>query len=75
MKQDVTEMKRVIVDLLNNNNLSSNEKNELITKLKSSNTFDNESILITLIIILCHLKKTRSTRFFLQYFLPRKCRN
>ena len=43
MKQDVTEMKRVIVDLLNNNNLSSNEKNELITKLKSSNTFDNES--------------------------------
>ena len=42
MKQDVTEMKRVIVDLLNNNNLSSNEKNELITKLKSSNTFDNE---------------------------------
>ena len=43
MKQDVTEMKRVIVDLLNNNNLSSIEKNELITKLKSSNTFDNES--------------------------------
>ena len=43
MKQDVTEMKRVIVDLLNNNNLSSNEKNELITKLKSSNTFDYES--------------------------------
>ena len=43
MKQDVTEMKRVIVDLLNNNNLSNNEKNELITKLKSSNTFDNES--------------------------------
>jgi hypothetical protein len=27
MKQDVTEMKRVIVDLLNNNNLTSNEKN------------------------------------------------
>ena len=43
MKQDVTEMKRVIVDLLNNNNLSSIEKNELITKLKSSNTFDNET--------------------------------
>ena len=37
MKQDVTEMKRVIVDLLNNNNLSNNEKNKLITKLKSSN--------------------------------------
>ena len=29
MKQDVTEMKRVIVDLLNNNNLSSNEKNSI----------------------------------------------
>ena len=36
MKQDVTEMKRVIIDLLNNNNLSNNEKNELITKLKFS---------------------------------------
>ena len=43
MKQDVTEMKRVIVDLLNNNNLTNNEKNKLITKLKSSKTFDNES--------------------------------
>ena len=32
MKQDVTEMKRIIIDLLNNNDLSNNEKNELITK-------------------------------------------
>jgi transcriptional regulator with PAS, ATPase and Fis domain len=35
MKQDVIEMKRVIVDLLNNNNLSNNEKTALITKLSS----------------------------------------
>ena len=42
MKQDVTEMKRVIVDLLNNNNLSSNEKTALITKLSDSSKFDGE---------------------------------
>jgi transcriptional regulator with PAS, ATPase and Fis domain len=40
MKQDVTEMKRVIVDLLNNNNLSSNEKTALITKLSDSSKLD-----------------------------------
>ena len=43
MKQDVTEMKRVIVDLLNNNNLSSNEKKTaLITKLSDSSKLDGE---------------------------------
>ena len=42
MKQDVTEMKRVIVDLLNNNNLSSNEKTALITKLSDSSKLDGE---------------------------------
>ena len=42
MKQDVAEMKRVIVDLLNKNNLSNNEKNELITKLNVSENFDAE---------------------------------
>ncbi len=40
MKQDVTEMKRVIVDLLNNNNLSNNEKTALITKLSDSSKFE-----------------------------------
>lgn len=35
MKNDVTEMKRVIVDLINNNNLSSNEKSAIITSLNS----------------------------------------
>jgi transcriptional regulator with PAS, ATPase and Fis domain len=35
-------MKRVIVDLLNKNNLSNNEKNELITKLNVSENFDAE---------------------------------
>lgn len=42
MKQDVTEMKRVIVDLLNNNNLSNNEKTALITKLSDSSALDRE---------------------------------
>ena len=42
MKQDVTEMKRVIVDLLNNNNLSNNEKTALITKLSDSSALDGE---------------------------------
>lgn len=42
MKQDVTEMKRVIVDLLNNNNLSSNEKTALITKLSDPSKLDGE---------------------------------
>ena len=73
MKQDVTEMKRVIVDLLNNNNLSSNEKNELITKLKSSNTFDYESNFDNLIIILYHLKRNReSSQILLTIFLTKK---
>ena len=35
MRNDVTEMKRVIVDLINNNNLSSNEKSAIITRLKN----------------------------------------
>ena len=43
MKQDVTEMKRVIVDLLNNNNLSNNEKTALITKLSDPSTFDGDT--------------------------------
>ena len=43
MKQDVTEMKRVIVDLLNNNNLSTNEKTALITKLSDPSTFDGDT--------------------------------
>ena len=43
MKQDVTEMKRVIIDLLNNNDLSNNEKNELITKLNFSQIRDTDS--------------------------------
>ena len=43
MKQDVTEMKRVIIDLLNNNDLSNNEKNELITKLNVSKNRDTDS--------------------------------
>lgn len=43
MKQDVTEMKRVIIDLLNNNDLSNNEKNELITKLNFSQNKDTDS--------------------------------
>ena len=43
MKQDVTEMKRVIIDLLNNNDLSNNEKNELITKLNFSQNRDTDS--------------------------------
>ena len=42
MKQDVTEMKRVIVDLLNNNNLSNNEKTALITKLSDYSALDGE---------------------------------
>ena len=42
MKQDVTEMKRVIVDLLNNNNLYNNEKTALITKLSDSSALDGE---------------------------------
>tara|TARA_B110000037_G_scaffold146648_1_gene165585 strand:- start:783 stop:2057 length:1275 start_codon:yes stop_codon:yes gene_type:complete len=42
MKQDVTEMKRVIVDLLNNNNLSNNEKTALITKLSDSSKFKED---------------------------------
>ncbi len=47
MKNDVTEMKRVIVDLINNNNLSNNEKSAIITRLNSSESiksvdeFDN----------------------------------
>jgi len=43
MKQDVIEMKRVIVDLLNNNNLSNNEKTALITKLSSVSNDEKQS--------------------------------
>ena len=43
MKQDVIEMKRVIVDLLNNNNLSNNEKTALITKLSSVSDEEKQS--------------------------------
>jgi len=43
MKQDVIEMKRVIVDLLNNNNLSNNEKTALITKLSSVSIDEKQS--------------------------------
>ena len=43
MKQDVIEMKRVIVDLLNNNNLSNNEKTALITKLSSVSKDEKQS--------------------------------
>jgi len=41
MKNDVTEMKRVIVELLNNNNLSNNEKTAIITRLNSSENIEN----------------------------------
>jgi len=41
MKNDVTEMKRVIVELLNNNNLSNNEKTAIITRLNSSEDIEN----------------------------------
>ena len=43
MKNDVTEVKRVIVDLINNNNLSSNEKSAIITRLNSPNEINQES--------------------------------
>ena len=43
MKNDVTEMKRVIVDLINNNNLSSNEKSAIITRLNSPDEINQES--------------------------------
>ena len=36
LKNDVTEMKRVIVDLINNNELSNNEKTAIITRLHTS---------------------------------------
>jgi transcriptional regulator with PAS, ATPase and Fis domain len=43
MRNDITEMKRVIVDLMQNNNLSKHEKSELITRLNNQddNEFDN----------------------------------
>jgi transcriptional regulator with PAS, ATPase and Fis domain len=43
MRNDITEMKRVIVDLMQNNNLSNHEKSELITRLNNQddNEFDN----------------------------------
>ncbi len=41
MKNDVTEMKRVIVELLNNNNLSNNEKTAIITRLNNSENIEN----------------------------------
>ena len=37
LKHDVTEMKRVIVDLINNNELSNNEKSAIITRLHNKN--------------------------------------
>ena len=37
LKHDVTEMKRVIVDLINNNELSNNEKSAIITRLHNTN--------------------------------------
>tara|TARA_B100001093_G_scaffold276228_1_gene263979 strand:+ start:665 stop:1921 length:1257 start_codon:yes stop_codon:yes gene_type:complete len=43
MKNDVTEMKRVIVDLINNNNLSSNEKSAIITRLNNPDEINQES--------------------------------
>lgn len=36
LKNDVTEMKRVIVDLINNNDLSNNEKTAIITRLHTN---------------------------------------
>ena len=36
LKNDVTEMKRVIVDLINNNELSNNEKTAIITRLHTN---------------------------------------
>lgn len=41
MKNDVSEMKRVIVELLNNNNLSNNEKTAIITRLNNSENIEN----------------------------------
>ena len=43
MKNDVTEMKRVIVDLINNNNLSNNEKTAIITRLNKAETIQNNN--------------------------------
>jgi transcriptional regulator with PAS, ATPase and Fis domain len=43
MKNDVTEMKRVIVDLINNNNLSNNEKTAIITRLNNPDSIDTEN--------------------------------
>ena len=43
MKNDVTEMKRVIVDLINNNNLSNNEKTAIITRLNNTKVIESEN--------------------------------
>ena len=43
MKNDVTEMKRVIVDLINNNNLSNNEKTAIITRLNKAESIESNS--------------------------------
>jgi transcriptional regulator with PAS, ATPase and Fis domain len=43
MKNDVTEMKRVIVDLISNNNLSNNEKTAIITRLNSNDSIEEEN--------------------------------
>ena len=43
MKNDVTEMKRVIVDLINNNNLSNNEKTAIITRLNKAESFEQNT--------------------------------
>ena len=44
MRNDITEMKRVIVDLMQNNNLSKHEKSELITRLNNQDDNDFENI-------------------------------
>jgi transcriptional regulator with PAS, ATPase and Fis domain len=44
MRTDITEMKRVIVDLMQNNNLSNHEKSELITRLNNQDDNDVNKI-------------------------------
>ncbi len=44
MRNDITEVKRVIVDLMKNNNLSNHEKSELITRLNNQDNKDFDNI-------------------------------
>ena len=44
MRNDITEMKRVIVDLMQNNNLSKHEKSELITRLNNQDDIEFDNI-------------------------------